>query len=540
MKNWRIADAVTAAALRLDWLETEIEPAGEYGRQLFSDIAAFAPGNESAASARMERIVALARTTTAPAVDALRETLRGAPDVGPAIARAVAGDTLADTDFLELQRFLDALLPAHQLTGEADLDPDSPSVATVRALFAPGRSGKDGFYLADGFDSALANGRLAAAQAQARYDEARSRVASRVATQLGREESGYEFIVMRDDVRGALPSEVRVIREAPTYLLCELELDDESLAALSRRDAANAKCAEIEERVRARLSAAVRSNAPGLHRAMRAFGETDLLFAQVRFAQRHSCVVPDLEPSAGIEFTAARFLPLAVELAQQGRAYVPISLRLPSVAVITGPNMGGKSIALRTAGTLAVLAAFGIPVPATHARLKIFGHIAWLGIGAEPEPGGLLSSFAGDVRRLRDVLALADAATLVLVDEFARTTSPDEGKALLVALVEALLERKITSFVATHLSGIAEAAHVTHFAVRGLRGVPELSKHGGLQGALAALAASMDYSIQEVTDDREPNADAIALAQLLGLDDSIVAAARKALEIARMTSKSPK
>ena len=119
---------------------------------------------------------------------------------------------------------------------------------------------------------------------------------------------------------------------------------------------------------------------------------------------------------------------------------------------------------------------------------------------------------------------------LVLADEFARTTTPHEGKALVIALVGALRARGRTALLATHLAGIAEATGARHFGVRGMRGIPAAPPRGDLQAALALLAASMDYSIEEIAEGGERPADAIALARLLGLDDDLIAAARSALE----------
>jgi DNA mismatch repair ATPase MutS len=116
---------------------------------------------------------------------------------------------------------------------------------------------------------------------------------------------------------------------------------------------------------------------------------------------------------------------------------------------------------------------------------------------------------------------------LLLVDEFARTTTPHEGKALLVALVGALQRRGRPAFIATHLAGIAKEAGVRHFAVRGLQGVPATPASGDLNEALAALADSMDYSVAEVSEGGAEHADAIALAQLLGLDEDVVAEAKE-------------
>ncbi len=114
---------------------------------------------------------------------------------------------------------------------------------------------------------------------------------------------------------------------------------------------------------------------------------------------------------------------------------------------------------------------------------------------------------------------------LVLIDEFARTTTPHEGRALLVALVRGLRRRRRLSLIATHLAGIAGAAGVRHFAVRGLRCMPRMRTSDDLDAALAALAESMDYTVEEVREEQPPQGDAIALARLLGLDDDVIAEA---------------
>ena len=166
------------------------------------------------------------------------------------------------------------------------------------------------------------------------------------------------------------------------------------------------------------------------------------------------------------------------------------------------------------------------------AQVCLFDEIVWLGIGTDDdEPGGLLSSFAREVVRLRDVLADNVRPRLILLDEFARTTTPREGRALLIAVIERLQAERACGLAATHLSGVAEAAHVRHYAVRGLRGIPERPAINNLAAALETLAASMDYTLEEVTGERPREADAIALASLLGIDEGVIAAARRAMEL---------
>jgi hypothetical protein len=391
-----------------------------------------------------------------------------------------------------------------------------------------GRKGVD-FYLDDAFDAQLAKARDRLARDQAEFDAARGRESARAARDLGRAEiTGEQFILMRDDLRSALPAGIRVVREAPTYLLCALEYGEASRAALARRDAAADAVAAAEERVRERLSALVREHAAGLDQAARTLGELDVLLAAARFTQVHRCTPASIASEAMVAFEQARFLPLESELVTAGRSFVPIDLDLHDAAVLTGPNMGGKSVSLQTCGFVALCAAFGLPVPAARARTALFDQIAW-GLGRDAQIGGLLSSFAREVLELKAIFARASARLLIFADEFARTTTPHEGKALLVAFLERLRELGACGMLATHLAGIAEAAGVRHFAVRGLRGIPRRPPIQDVGEALAALADAMDYTIAEVSGEETPRGDAIALIALLGLDREFVDSAYRAL-----------
>lgn len=535
MKASPLLDGVTAQALAFAWLADAVRPASDYGDRAFAGLRPYAAGEEAAARTRAQAIADVAASLDEARLDAIRDALRAAPDAVGAIARASMGDVLADENFLELQRFCDAIARIDGLTVDAPgIHPiaDDAVRSASRALEL-GRSGKFGFYLADAFDAGLAAARSEFSRLQAELDAVRGRAFARIGARLGRDDlSGDEFIVMRSDLRDGLPAGVRVLREAPTYLLCSIEYDAEMLPALERRDAAAAAVGVAEEAVRAGLSSIVRERAARLDAAATALGETDVLVAAARFTRLHACRVAEIVAEPELAFEAGRFLPLAAELGAQGREFTPIDVALHDTAVLTGPNMGGKSVCLRTCGFIATVAAFGLPVPARRARTALFAEIAWLGIGGDDDdiPGGLLSSFAKEVVRLREVLERGARRPLVLVDEFARTTTPAEGRALLVALLERLRDRGACGLVATHLAGVAREAGVRHFAVRGLRGIPQPPPTGDLAHALATLAASMDYSIAEVGDDAEAGTDALALAALLGLDGELVRSAYRHLK----------
>jgi DNA mismatch repair ATPase MutS len=531
MKALDLLDDASAERLGLDWLINAVAPVSPYGARLFSELVPFRPGDEVAAESRARMVAAIADGLHADRVAAARSLFQQLPDIVGVVARASMGEMLDDSAFLELRQFCEMLQRIDAPLAASALAQPIANEATRAVLEAlkPGREG-DGFYLADAFDAELAVARATYTQAQAELNAARGRENENAARELGRDEIvGDEFMVMRSDLRGALPAGVRVVREASTYLLCALQYGKSARSALERREAASRTVASLEEHVRLRLSSIIRDHAAGLAASAGALGELDITLAAARFAQEHRCTAPVVTGEPVLGFEGARFLPLEAELAVAGRRYAPIDLDLRGAAVLTGPNMGGKSLALQTCGFLALCTAFGLPSPATRARVGLFDQIAWLGTGLQERTGGLLSSFAQELLGLQEILMRSAPRLLIFVDEFARTTTPHEGKALVVALTERLRQRNACALIATHLQGVAAAAGAVHFAVRGLNGIRMAPAARNLHEALEALAASMDYTIADVSDDGVPDADAIALAELLGLDSEFVKAAYRAL-----------
>lgn len=534
----KLCDEATAEALDVAWLVRAIEPAHEAGRRAFAALQPFARGEEAQAQARANA-VAEALSRGAKTLDALRDVLGNTPDAASTIARLSAGDTLEDADLLIVLRFCDgaarAFDTALDLPG-AQARRRVTAFEAARSILEPGRIHKTDFYLGDAFGAEIRDARAAETTARGAYHAARAQLVERVRAVLHRGDIGDdEFIVMRDAAPAPMPTGVRVVREAPTYLLCELKLDEAALITLRARDDAEDRVAAAEERARDAISRSLREHVPGLEEGTLLLAELDMLTAAARFAHVHTCAPAEIVDEAIVDVTDARFLPLAQALAAEGHAYAPVSLDARGVLVITGPNMGGKTTALRACGAIALYAALGLPVPAARARVGLFDRTVWLGVGVrDAAQGSLLSAFASEVVRLRDALPVPQQRTLFLSDELARTTTPHEAAALLIAVIRRLRERGACGLMATHVAGIAAESGARHFAVRGLRGVPEHAG-GDLSRALASLAASMDYTLSEVSQDAPVQDDALALASLLGLDGDVVADARQFLQGTRRT-----
>ena len=198
--------------------------------------------------------------------------------------------------------------------------------------------------------------------------------------------------------------------------------------------------------------------------------EVESHFARARFANELGCVRPiftnpthddetvmDGAPkSVELRLTAARHPLLELRLRRSGEAAVPITLALEPDArqlIISGPNTGGKTVALKTTGLLAVMAQAGVPVPAEAATLPLFRAI-YADIGDAQSIESNLSSFSSHVLNVDRIARLANEDSLVLLDELGSATDPEEGAALAVAIAGHFLSVRAWSCITTHLTSL--------------------------------------------------------------------------------------
>jgi len=219
------------------------------------------------------------------------------------------------------------------------------------------------------------------------------------------------------------------------------------------------------------LTSRVREQREPLARASETIAHFDSIFARARFARQLDCVAPRFDAGNGLNLVAARNPVLEATLRPQGRKAVPMSLALGGAAgdsntgtgtvlVISGPNTGGKTVALKTVGLAALSAQSGIPVAADRAELPVFDRVL-ADIGDEQSIAADLSTFSAHMLNLKSMLDVATAESLILVDEMGTGTAPEEGAALAVALLEEFRERRALTLATTHHDRLKAYASTT-------------------------------------------------------------------------------
>ncbi len=263
------------------------------------------------------------------------------------------------------------------------------------------------------------------------------------------------------------------------------------------------------ERILTELSAEVGSEALSLNLDVELLAEIDLHLAKARYSQLTDSNPPRLNDQGRMKLMAARHPLLTGKV-------VPIDFRLGddfSMVVITGPNTGGKTVALKTVGLLTLMAQAGLHIPADdRSEITIFEHI-FADIGDEQSIEQSLSTFSSHLSRIIEILKQANAKSLVLLDELGAGTDPSEGSALARAILMSLLERHVAAIATTHYTELKAFAHDTP-------GVANASVEFDVE------TLSPTYRLQIGLPGRS---NALAIAGRLGLPTDIIEQARQLL-----------
>ena len=468
----------------------------------------------SADIAEVERRQALTAEAVALLDAAGEPPLAGVAELRPLVRRAERDGVLGPTELRAVAVSVRGALEARRVVGERrELVPLLAEIASrIDVATAPLADEIDRCIEEDGSDVRdTASARLRTLRIELRSGDARIRdELARIARSAGArdalqesflaERGGRPVLAVRASSRKKVPGIVHDASSTGQTLFVE----PFAVVELGNRLAeAAAEAREEIERILRELSGGVATCAGLLRELVAAAGELDLALACGTLSRGWDGA--PVEIADEVRLLGARHPLLAHSTA------VPIDLDLGGLRalVISGPNTGGKTVALKTLGLAALLHQSGLRPPAGFARLPVFDHVL-ADIGDRQSIEMSLSTFSARLRALVEILEQATGRSLVLLDEVAAGTDPDEGSALARALVARLAAQARLTVVTTHYGELKEWASATD----------------GVANAATGFDPETDRPLYRIDLGRPGTSHALRIAERLGLDRDVVEDAR--------------
>jgi DNA mismatch repair protein MutS2 len=321
---------------------------------------------------------------------------------------------------------------------------------------------------------------------------------------------GRYVLPVRAESRGRLRGIVHDRSQSGQTLFVEPEAMVEAnndLVALERDEQ------QETTRILGELTDAVRARREDLAALVETLGALDWVFARAHLAERMEASRPIIDREGRVDLRGARHpLLLAQRWRDPARDVVPVDLELAPerpLLLITGPNAGGKTIALKTLALLSLMTQAGCHVPAAEgSRVPVFERLFAV-IGDDQSVAENLSTFSAFIKQIREVLAEAEHGCLVLLDELGAGTDPDEGAALARAILESLADRGALVVATTHLEPL-----------RAFAAVEPRARNASVEFDAATLAPTF-----RLVYDRPGQSWALAIAARLGLPSELILSA---------------
>lgn len=298
------------------------------------------------------------------------------------------------------------------------------------------------------------------------------------------------------------------------------ELKDERLDITAREE-------KEERRIREELSIKLRPYFDTVIKNINTVARFDLLIEKHRVSKLYPSCLPQITKDTLIlKDTINPYICDILE--SKGLKFTPVSIEMGlGTTVLTGANMGGKSVTLKTVALNTYLALCGFFVYAVSASIPAFDEIIMISEESQSVAKGL-SSFGAQIVELKNLLnEIENKFVFAILDEFARGTNPKEGESLVRGLVSLLNTKKTVSLLVTHFDHVAELSK-SHYQVKGLQGVSEDRISSSLltksddDAKITAISQFMNYGIFKVDKDAKPPKEALMICRLLGLQNELL------------------
>lgn len=542
--NRRLANVKTRTETGLEFVLRGLSIQTPHGQKVLKELKPFFPGEESLLREELDRTEQMgAFAETRPElVDALMLTFMCMKDIGGTLERC-RKQALSEIELFEVKTFLLNMTAIRATCQKAEGAMDDsfvpPDVTEALSILDPNGERMNTFYLYDDFSETLG----ALRREKKELERSLRKIQKEKRAQI-RKEYGLELTPKFDVV---IPKSSPMLETAKA--IPWLELDGEDYMSMTFRlrgdeqfdqmtDKMETLTGQIEaeeEVVCGQLSGKLASHIDQMEECARRVGELDYTLAKAAYAKRHQMVKPTITEAHQVSFREGRMLQVESILQGKGKTFCPISLDLvDGVTCITGANMGGKTISLKLAGLIPIMAQYGFFVPCQEATIGLSNFMQLL-IGDSQSVERGLSSFGSEMEELKEILDHAQDRSVILIDEIASGTNPVEGLALTRSLIDHMKKKPYITLITTHFEAAAEDGEVRNMQVRGLAEADFDKLNSELRYAnrrqrIDIIGKYMDYRLWSVETNRKIPRDALNIAKMLGLDPVIIEGAKKYIE----------
>ncbi|HEY9169661.1 MAG TPA: hypothetical protein VIN72_09250 [Lutibacter sp.] len=392
-----------------------------------------------------------------------------------------------------------------------------------------GGANKETFYLSEEYNDELAENRKKIAETDKFLAEIKKERFQEILEQHSLDFRFRDFIIASENITNNFSSEL-IYKEVydKTSLLLKPILPKEYFDLHKKREALLLEEHKLEQEVLMTISEKILAEKAAIIDYINKIVLLDTLFAKSRMAIKYTMIAPVLiDKNATIAIVNGQYLPLANKCAKTDTIYTPLNAEFDDkTCVITGSNMGGKTVLLKTIGFMQLLAQMGFWVPAQKFKTSVFENIHYIGEDLSEKIEGL-SSFGFEIYNLTKAINDFGTNTLLLIDEFAKTTNAIEAKAIIAAMLKSFSQKEtVWSFVSTHFMELPEFEKVSFYKMKGLDYSEYMKYYNkeqqySLRERIKLINTFMRFEIIK-TDHKDRTYDAIKIAEILGLNDEII------------------
>lgn len=462
-------------------------------------------------------------------------------DLRTSTRRAMEGFILTEVELFEIKNFLFLVRDLNRLIKKNNIpvfdDTEITPIESLEKALDPEDTGISTFYIYDAYSDELKEIREKKREADKEIKLVKKELKEKIKEELNLDLRPDSSVVISKDNKeliGKIQNKPYLTYVSETYMNMKFAIKPtEKMTGLDREILILKDKEEREElRIREVLSKEIGKRRREIFRNMANIGRLDLLIGKAKYALDINGVKPEIIEEHRIEIEEGIHPKVSEFLKGKGLNFTPISLSLKEgVACITGANMGGKTISLKLVGLLSAMAQYGLFVPAKKMKLGLNQFIK-SSIGDMQSTDSGLSTFGGEIKIVQEAISKSNEKGLILIDELARGTNPEEGYAISKAIVDYLKDKNSITLLTTHYDNVANLENVVHLQVIGLSkvNVLDLAKEINIDEKMEIINKYMDYRLRVVEKDTAVPKDALNIARIMGLDGEILKLAEKYLD----------